>query len=67
MRGIEGDLAELLKALTVISRALPQRHNKPLPDIVAERNYSEAGKLYALHEEAIFNAVNSIRHGEKRN
>lgn len=53
--------SELLKALTTISRALPQRRPQPVSATVAEMDYIEAGKLYALHEQAIFDAINSIR------
>lgn len=57
--------SELLKALTEISRALPQRRPQPVTDKIAEADYIEAGKLYALHEEAIFDAINSIRTSSK--
>lgn len=53
--------SELLKALATISRALPQRRARPVRDAVAEADYLEAGKLYALHEQAIFDAINAIR------
>jgi hypothetical protein len=53
--------SELLKALATISRALPQRRPLPVHDAVAEADYLEAGKLYALHEQAIYDAINAIR------
>lgn len=53
--------SELLKALVTISRALPQRRPLPVRDAVAEADYLEAGKLYALHEQAIYDAINAIR------
>lgn len=59
--GTDAQWAELLKALTTISRALPQRRPQPVPANIEERDYAEAGKLYALHEQAIFDAINSIR------
>jgi hypothetical protein len=53
--------SELLKALAAISRALPQRRPQPVSAAVAEADYLEAGKLYALHEQAIYDAINAIR------
>lgn len=53
--------SELLKALTTISRALPERRPQRVRDAVAEADYLEAGKLYALHEQAIYDAINAIR------
>lgn len=52
---------ELLKALATISRALPPRRPQSVPAAVAEADYLEAGKLYALHEQAIYDAINAIR------
>lgn len=52
---------ELLKALATISRALPQQRPQPVRDAVAEADYLEAGKLYALHEQAIYDAINALR------
>ena len=52
---------ELLKALATISRALPPRRPQSVPAAVAEADYLEAGKLYALHKQAIYDAINAIR------
>jgi hypothetical protein len=53
--------SELLKVLAAISRALPQRRLLLTGDAVTEADYLEAGKLYAFHEQAIYDAINAIR------
>ncbi len=64
MTSCKETLSALAKVLTIISRALPERHHHPVHPLVAAREYAEAGKLYAQHEQAIFDALNLLRQSD---
>lgn len=58
--------ATILAALTSISRELPERFDEPQHPLTQERAYAKAGKVYALYEKMIFDAVNALRASNRK-
>jgi len=54
-------ISQLRDLIVRVSRQLPAR-TSALPDELHERQYADAGRLFALHEQEIYDAINQL-HG----
>ena len=53
-------LHEVRRVLTEISSKLPERRIPPLSGANLDVDYAKAGRLYAQHEEALFDLLNEL-------